>query len=254
MYLIDLGGDPDDRARREEERAQRRADVSARYAAHLVQSAGVDEVTAHLVLAALFDHRNDDGSPCPCGCHPRLPEGELHDAGFDCRCGWDEDRRRTEKEKWRASLEAFWASAEGEELKSARAAEMAELDAWLAAHPGVSAQQTTPAAPEQWEGTVDGRTFYFRERHGDWRLELDLEPTGHFANRVIAVGPDGATRTEPVEMTAGTVIAEGPASRLGERTVEHLEFIVRTIREHITGETCPHLGAINFCPACGARV
>jgi hypothetical protein len=32
-----------------------------------------------------------------------------------------------------------------------------------------------------------------------------------------------------------------------------LEFIVRTIREHISGEICPHLGAIAFCPTCGAR-
>jgi hypothetical protein len=67
MYLIDFSGDPDDRARREEER------------------------------------------------HPRLPEGELHDAGFDCRCGWDEDRRREESSKWRASLEEFWASPGGQE-------------------------------------------------------------------------------------------------------------------------------------------
>jgi len=254
MYLIDFAGDPDDRPQREEERARQRSDVRTRYAAHLVRSAGVDDVTAHLVLAALFDHRTDDSSPCLCSCHARLPEGELHDAGFDCRCGWDEDRRRTEKGKWRASLEDYWASAEGEERKLAWKAERAELAAWLAAHPGVSAEQTTAAAPEQWEGTVDGRSFYFRERHGDWRLELDLEPTGHFANRVIGPGPDGELRTESVETTAGTVIGEGVESALGQSTVDHLDFIVRAIREHIRGETCAHIGAVNFCPACGARV
>jgi hypothetical protein len=49
------------------------------------------------------------------------------------------------------------------------------------------------------------------------------------------------------------VIAERVESALGATDLEHLEFIVRTIREHISGEICPHLGAIAFCPTCGAR-
>lgn len=108
--------------------------------------------------------------------------------------------------------------------------------------------------PEQWEGAVDGRTFYFRERHGDWRLELDMEPTGRFANRIVGTGADGDVKTEPVEMTEGTVIAEGVETALGEGIVDHLDFIVRAIREHIAREACPHAGAINFCPTCGARM
>ncbi len=39
----------------------------------------------------------------------------------------------------------------------------------------VEAERTTSFAPEQREGTVDGHSFYFRERHGTWRIELDLD-------------------------------------------------------------------------------
>jgi hypothetical protein len=38
-----------------------------------------------------------------------------------------------------------------------------------------------------------------------------------------------------------------------ETAIHHLEFIVRTIGEHLTGIRCAHEGAGNFCPTCGAR-
>jgi hypothetical protein len=118
----------------------------------------------------------------------------------------------------------------------------------------VTAEQTTEYAPEQWQGTVDDRSFYFRERHGEWRIELDLEPTGREAKRVIGTGPGGEILTEPVAITEGTVIAEGREADLGLTRLQHLEFIVRTIREHMSGEACSHQGAVNFCPTCGCRV
>jgi len=254
LYLFDFSGDEDERARRSEERARERSLVRTRYAEQLTRSAGVDAVTADLVLATLFDHNRPDGSSCGCSCHPQLPGGSLHDAGFDCSCTWDDDTRAARRREWQARLEEYWASPEAGELKRAQEAERAEVAGWLEAHPGVSAEQTTAFAPEQWKGTVDGRSFYFRERHGEWRIELDLEPTGQEAQRVIGTGPDGEMLTEPVEMTEGTVIAEGVESALGDTARDHLEFIVRTIREHITGESCSHRGAINFCPTCGSRI
>jgi hypothetical protein len=44
----------------------------------------------------------------------------------------------------------------------------------------------------QWEGTVDGHSFYFRERHGAWYIELVLAPNARFANRVVGLQDDGA--------------------------------------------------------------
>jgi hypothetical protein len=254
LYVLKLSDDDEERGRHEEERERKRAEVRARYAERLVRRAAVDEVTADLVLAALFDNNDGDGKPCSCSCHPRLVDGDLHDSGFDCICTWSEDRRDAEHREWLASLEEFESSYEGQELARARDEEHAELTAWIESHPGVSAEQTSWAAPEQWVGTVDGRSFYFRERHGQWHIELDLEPTGRSAARLVDTGPDGEMLTEPVETTQGEVIAEGVASALGDTAIAHLEFIVRTIREYITGECCQHLGAINFCPTCGTRV
>lgn len=72
--------------------------------------------------------------------------------------------------------------------------------------------------------------------------------------RVVGTGPDGKLLTETVEMTSGPVIAEGLESALGDTAIHHLEFIVRTIREHLTGIRCAHEAAGDFCPTCGARV
>lgn len=255
IYVYDFSGGDEERARREAERAAQRARVRDRYAQRVMDLAGVDEITADLVMSALFDHVDVvTGELCRFGNHPKLPDPSGQgDAGFDCRCQWSQERRVAATRDWSRSIDEFWASPEGQAATAKREAERAEVEAWIAAHPGVEARQTTEIAPEQWEGRVDGRSFYFRERHGHWRIELDLEPDGHFANRVVGTDEDGKMITESVEATSGAVIAEGVDSALGATDLDHLEFIVRTIQEHVTGETCPHVGAIVFCPTCGVR-
>lgn len=255
IYVYDFSGGEEERAVRETERAAQRAQVRARYAHRVTDLAGVDEITAELVMAALFDHVDVvTGELCLFGNHPKLPEPGGHgDAGFDCRHQWSQERRQAATRDWFTSMDEFWASSEGRPAIAGREAERAEIEVWVAAHPGVQAHQTTEFTPEQWEGHVDGRSFYFRERQGHWHIELDLEPDGHFANRLAGTDEDGKMITEPVETTFGTVIAEGIQSALGTTDLDHLEFIVRTIREHVTGETCPHVGAIVFCPTCGVR-
>jgi hypothetical protein len=101
-------------------------------------------------------------------------------------------------------------------------------------------------------GTVDGHSFYFRERHGTWRIELDLEPSGQFAERVVDVR-DGEFVTEPEPILEGTVIAKGVDSQLGTTPVDHLAFIVTTVRDHLWARECDHAGALLFCPKCGQR-
>ncbi|MFC7755910.1 hypothetical protein [Tsukamurella soli] len=92
------------------------------------------------------------------------------------------------------------------------------------------------------------------ERHGDWRIELDLSPNGRFVDRVISTGDDGGFVTEPVELESGEVIADGVESQRGDGAVAHLAFIVRTVRDHLRRENCPHSAADRFCPSCGARM
>jgi hypothetical protein len=72
------------------------------------------------------------------------------------------------------------------------------------------------------KGTVDGRTFYFRERGGSWRIELDMVPSGKHAQRLLRVGEGGRFVTEPVLIVEGDVIARGSDSDLGAAPVDHI--------------------------------
>ncbi|MDQ3991359.1 MAG: hypothetical protein M3245_03490, partial [Actinomycetota bacterium] len=189
LFMVNLaGGDEEGQARREAERRGLRD----RYARHLVDTAGIDEQAAQRVMASLFDHMERDGGRCVCGCHPRLDS--LHDGGFDCPCTWDDERRAREATRWSDLRDRPWAV----ELRKRHAEEEEAIARWVAGQPDVEARRLTWFAPEQWRGSVDGHSFYFRERDGMWRLELDLEPSGHFADRLIEVGEGGEMDTEPV--------------------------------------------------------
>jgi hypothetical protein len=152
LYIVDFGGDGQERARLEAEREAERRRLADCYARYLVASAEVDQAAAHRVIRALFDPRDADSNQCPCSCHPRL-SGQ-HGDGFDCRCTWDEDRRAAEVAGW----QAWWDSPEAAELSAADRREEDTIAAWLVGQTGVDARRTSSYAPEQWEGTVDGHT------------------------------------------------------------------------------------------------
>lgn len=61
-------------------------------------------------------------------------------------------------------------------------------------------------------GLVDGHAFYFRERHGFWQIELDLQPSGHFANRLVEVGDDGDRVTSRGNREPACVQAPGSSA------------------------------------------
>jgi hypothetical protein len=248
LYIVDFGGGEPERTRREQERKAERRRLAARYVRHLVASAEVNEAAARRVIAALFDSRDADGNECACSCHPRLSSS--HGDGFDCRCTWDGDRRAAEAARWRDR----WDSPEAAELNAAYQREEDAIQAWLASQPGVDAGRTSSYAPQQWEGTVDGHSFYFRERTGLWRIELDLAPSSSYAQRLVRVDVEGGFVTEPVPIMEGELIAQGVDTDLGSTPVEHIAFIVRTIRDHLRGVGCGHEGARLFCADCGRRI
>jgi hypothetical protein len=113
-------------------------------------------------------------------------------------------------------MDEFWRSPEGEQLRAAQQAAEADLQAWLADQPGVVVGRHGGLVPEQWEGQVDGHSFYFRERGGDWDIELDLQEQ-----------QPGITRGDLI--ATGTIAAEG----YGESPRERAVFIVTTIRDHL---------------------
>jgi hypothetical protein len=124
-------------------------------------------------------------------------------------------------------------------------------------------------APEVWEGSVDGHTFYFRERHDHWRIELDLRPTGRHYKAWVDSPLDDNASFEFRDVREGDMIAEG-ATRVegyGDTPLDRIRFIARTIRSHLGRTSCTvhegpsldHLRALlgpdlNWCPACGQRL
>jgi len=96
--------------------------------------------------------------------------------------------------------------------------------------------------PEQWSGEVDGHSFYFRERHGDWHIELDLRPSGRFVRTVAGTDNNGTIHYQEREVDEGDIIADGTIAAEGYRTtpVERARFIVDTIRIHLARQACTH--------------
>lgn len=245
IYVVTPGNSDEARARREAEEA-RVAQVRERWTERVSEDLEINRATVAQVVGTLFDHARPEGGQCPCGCHPRF--ATLHDGGFDCSCRWTVEQRKAAHEDLLAG--GPWL----DELRRATAREQRQVESWLSQHTGVVAERTCLAAPEVWEGEIDGRSFHFRERHGEWRIELDLAPHGQFAQRLTGHTPEGDMITEPVELTSGVEIAHGLDDDLGETAVEHLEFIVGTVRAHLQAETCGHEGARAFCPDCGLRM
>jgi len=239
-------------------------------AAALQQYGATDpDALADLALDALTVWRYvDSGQRCRCACHPRLPETDLHDYGFGCVCAQTPQQRRRGFDKWRKSIKAFWNSPDGARIAGAERAADAALQTWLAGQRGVVVHSHGGLAPEQWQGQVDGHAFYFRERHFEWRIELDVRPTGRFVRAVAGTDADGNPRYEQREREEGEVIARGTTDVDGYGTtpVERAKFIVDVIRVHLARQACNLHGEdlsgieaalgreVRWCPICGTRL
>lgn len=116
-------------------------------------------------------------------------------------------------------MDDFRRSPEGQRLQAEERAAEADLQAWLAEQPGVVVGRHGGLVPEQWEGEVDGHSFYFRERGGDWDIELDLHEQK----------PGSSSISRGDLIATGTIAREG----YGENPRERAAFIVTTIRNHL---------------------
>lgn len=199
---------------------------------------------------------------------PRLPETDLHDYGFACICARTRKDRRRAWEEWRDNIKAFWESPAGQQVTADEQAAEADLQAWLATQHEVVVGSHGGLATEQWDGAVDGHTFYFRERHGEWRIELDLRPSGRFARTIAGADADGTIHYNEKELDEGDVIAHGTTDDdcYGTTPIERAQFIIDTIRIHLARQACTlhrdDLSSIEaligtnvtWCPACGTRL
>ncbi|HNK15511.1 MAG TPA: hypothetical protein PKL10_02520 [Nitrospira sp.] len=263
-----------DAARWQEQHERARAEVRGRYLEHLAAvftEHGISDPDqlARVAIGALFDWRDaDTGDPCMCGCHPRLGSHDVHDSGFDCPCAKTADQRRRDRSQWWAGIAEFWESPEGRLLQEREAAQEVDLQVWLETQPDVVVSSHGGLCPEQWEGVVDGHRFYFRERTGDWHLELERCTGGSSGWAVPGVVVEGRGEMEKIAHRCWDIIAEGAtgADGDGDNPVQRAQFIVDTIRTHLARQTCTHggpdTGAFGdvlgdqprWCPSCGARL
>lgn len=137
----------------------------------------------------------------------------------------DDTEKSPEDRRWRSAetlrklfdhMDEFWRSPEGQQLRAEQQAAEADLQAWLADQSGVVVGRHGGQVPEQWEGEVDGHTFCFRERGGEWEIELDLheQQSGTFRGDLIGTG---------------TIAVHG----FGASPRERAAFVVTTIRDHL---------------------
>ncbi len=272
LHIVEVPADDDYQVERKRQRAESRRRYRDRLADLLttldVASAN-DAERADTILDHLFLSRRREGDgECPCSCHPRLPASDFHDYGFSCSCQLTAEQREARRAQWIARMDAYWGGPEGRAQRAAHAAEEDELIAWLAGNPDVVVTSYGGVAPEQWRGSVGGHSFYFRERHGQWRIELDLRPSGHFSRVWVGGALDDEGSFESREHEEGDIIAEGVIDDpgYGERPAERVEFVADIIRTHLNRQGCTvHTEErddlellfgrpLDWCPACGLRL
>jgi hypothetical protein len=272
LYVFKFEESEERRAERERQHRQSRARHLERMEAVLALAdafADDAQARAEAVLDGFFVHRRRESDElCSCECHPQLPETDRHDYGSSCPCQQTAAERTASFDRWMAEMDAYWESPEGQAVRARERAEEADLQAWLAGDPGVVVTSHGGWFPEQWRGSVDGHSFYFRERHDHWRIELDLRPSGRFCHVWKGGDPDDDENLELKEIDEGDVIAEGTtgADRYGRTPLERARFIVDTIRAHLNRQRCTvHVdrrddlelllaAPLEWCPVCGVRL
>lgn len=269
IYVIEFSGSEERRAERDRQRIRGRGlyrDGLIKVLADLGLPAPDNAAAAERIIDHLFVIRGAAGAEaCGCSCHPRLPETEFHGYGFDCPCRLSDEERRASWDRWVVEMEAHRQSPEGVAHAAAMRAEEDELVGWLVGHPDVVVTSHGGWAPEQWRGSVSGHSFYFRERHDDWRIECDLQPSGRFVRAWRGGDFDDDSSFELTELTEGRVIAEGTvnAPGYGRTATERIAFIVGIIGDHLRRQQCQvHTvelaelewrfeRPVRWCPACG---
>lgn len=178
---------------------------------------------------------------CQCSCHPRV--SAIHGGGATCPCQLSSEERAERVEE---AFKILLTLREPDDERSEREATFAACAAAL----GVEIRSYGGMAPFTIHGVVDGRAFWFRERHDLWRVEIapdeqplaDLEQVHAFS--VIVVGEGGSEDLE-----------QGNAF-----DVAALQVACDAVRLFLLRRECVHethlLGgaAARFCGACGVEI
>lgn len=179
---------------------------------------------------------------CHCSCHPRPADPERHDGGRSCPCQQSPEERKAASAAFLALLAEN--SAVDDEYFTRSAAEFSIAAMRL----GVEAKVVVSAAPMVISGVCDGRAFYVRERHGDWRVTIAADDQ-----------PLLDPWTSPIE-DPSIDIAEGSDRDFADETGRYsqtkaLEVAVDAVRAFVGRTHCEHERPVDdthrYCRRCG---
>lgn len=174
---------------------------------------------------------------CNCNCHPKAYDPTVHN-DQKCRCQLSDAELLVQRKEAMAALSSY--SAELSFNEDAMDKEVAEMAKKL----NVTIKTYGGGAPFVIEGTVDGRTFYLRDRHEQYRLVVSGE------NDPLADVYHGSPKD-------ALIIARGDSGDLPnsyQNVSELLTVVVETVRLFLLRETCEHILENNFCSKCGSAL
>lgn len=185
----------------------------------------------------------DKAADCRCSCHPSPASRSLHEGGARCPCQLTAAERA---ELWDCLFEYTDEEAEALKEKEKKEDEARAQLAEAAAELDVDAEVRCWAFPFVVAGACDGRSFYLRERHGRWRVEVAADP--------------GCTDLWGTSGALGIEIAAGSRTDLcdidGDTSpVVALRLAVRAVRLSVLRDRCSHEvpseESHQFCRHCG---
>jgi hypothetical protein len=169
---------------------------------------------------------------CLCSCHPRTAEVSFHNGGVTCPCQQTLEERQAAVRALAGSIPVV--SFGDGDLREA------------AVRLGVELRSCLPAAPFVVSGVVDGRGFYLRERHDEYR---------------VCIAPDSEPGSDPWHADGSVpeiVVAHGVTDNLLVEgrwdPVRALEVAVAAVRTFLLRRTCVHAVAENYCATCGVNM
>ena len=177
---------------------------------------------------------------CPCGCHPTPATTSYHDGGSACPC------QKTAAERAESFQELLGAMAEADPEQDAHEIAAVEELARTAAEMGVDATIECWDMPFVITGTCDGRSFYLRERHCVWSVEIAADPGGedlwndpNVMSIQIADGAVSGISADNGTLSTGMALREA----------------VNAVRLSVLRDSCAHEprsgGEHRFCSRCG---
>lgn len=181
----------------------------------------------------------DAALDCGCSCHPRPAASALHDGGLSCPCQKTPAQRRADLDEALALLSDIGkASKRGMDKLRAAASDMAR-------EIGLDLLRLDVSVPFVVSGSLDGRSFYLRERHDVYDV-LMSEDTSFSGDLWLA---DAST---PV-----VVIRSGVSEDISsDGSIDPLLALSRCamwVKDAILKENCLHPVSGRFCADCGTR-